>query len=349
LTCYWLIEAINCAACRIELTYTEFDLENSYDYVQHYSDNAFLVPVGPKYSGKTMPPVQTSTGALLGIAFVTDYNNPGGPYTGFFANWEILNYNGGLPKTYYCDGANSTALVSAGSGAVASNSASQYGNQWYCTWKVTPASTDYPSSFYSALIFRNFSVEQGFDQLRLYRDLNYGEQIESTFSSTNIPAINSANRYAASSGMSIVFQTDFSGTSTGFFADYTIVQTAPTYYCDGRTTQIDTTLTYGRISDRAGHYNSGWNCKWSVRGGPNKQVTFKFTEFNTRTSVDYVRVYNGDNYNTLMATYSGTTLPVNQVSSVGQGLSITFITPTGYPNNQYPGFTLEYKIYDLTP
>jgi hypothetical protein len=349
ITCYFLIQALNCPTCTIKLTYTEFDTEPTYDYVQHYSDAFFAVPFGPRYSGKTMPPVQNSPGIQLGVSFNTDYSNPA-VYQGWFANWEIVGYNSG-PQNFYCDGANATIVVYGTTGGIASQKGTQYGNNWYCSWKISPTLIQYPSIYTVALSITTFAVEQGFDQLRLYRDLSFSDQIESTFNSANSPQLNTAIRYQATAGMSIQFQTDFSGTAAGFSSTFTVTQTNPTFTCDGRTNTIDTTgYTRAILSDRAGRYAAGWNCKWIIPvSSATKQVTLKFSEFETRSSVDYVRVYNDITFSTLIGTYSGSSIPPNFVSTVGKGLSVQFTSSSSYSSNQYNGFSAEYKIYELNP
>jgi len=345
-TCYWLIEALSCPACYITLTYSLFDLENTHDYVQHYSDNAFIVPLGPRYTGKTLPPLIQSTSYMLGVKFATDLSNPGGPYEGFFANWAIVNFDDG-DHMYVCDGANATSLISAMSGTVASQTSGIYGNNWYCTWKISAPNSNYPSTYMIQWKFLDFQVEQGFDQLKLFRDTSFISQIEGTFNSVNVPTMNNDARYRSSSGMSISFQTDFSGSGRGFQANFSIIETLPTYYCDANAATIDATVIHGRLSDRAAYYDGNWNCKWTIKAAAKQQVVLKFSEFNTRTYYDYVRVYDGITFTTLLGTFHGTAIPPNVISSVGNGLSVTFITSSSTPLYSYPGFTAEYKVYDL--
>eukprot|EP00300_Choanocystis_sp_HF-7_P001692 c11364_g1_i1.p1 GENE.c11364_g1_i1~~c11364_g1_i1.p1 ORF type:complete len:283 (+),score=11.04 c11364_g1_i1:34-882(+) len=249
--------------------------------------------------------------------------------------------------TWACDGKNATTTIYDTTGYIQSQNGAQYGNDWFCKWVVITPTQTYPSTFYVKFVFETFAVEQGFDQVRLYRDTTYTSQVESTFTSANVPALNNENRYSGGYGLSVIFQTDFSGTAAGFRARFEIVTTLPTYWCDGRTTPIAPVERHTLIGDRAGYYDAGWNCKWTIAATSNQQISMKFNEFNTRPSVDYVRVYSDPNYTTQVGVYSGSSLPPNVVGVVGRGMSVTFVTVSGYASNQYPGFILEYQIYDL--
>jgi gliding motility-associated-like protein len=76
---------------------------------------------------------------------------------------------------------------------------------------------------------------------------------------------------------------------------------------------------------QAGNYANNANITYSICPNPGEQVTVTFTAFNTQLNTDLLKVYNGNGTSgTLLATYSGTTIPPAITSSSPDGC-LTFV------------------------
>ena len=75
---------INPCGTNLQLTFSAFDIENSYDYLTIYDGVNASAPVIGSYTGNTLPPVANSTSGKLFIVFTSDYSVF---YSGFAASW----------------------------------------------------------------------------------------------------------------------------------------------------------------------------------------------------------------------------------------------------------------------
>lgn len=75
---------INPCGTNLQLSFTQFDLENFYDYLTIYDGTSAAAPLVGSYTGNTLPPVTNSTSGKLFLVFTSDYSVV---YSGFAASW----------------------------------------------------------------------------------------------------------------------------------------------------------------------------------------------------------------------------------------------------------------------
>jgi hypothetical protein len=99
------------------------------------------------------------------------------------------------------------------------------------------------------------------------------------------------------------------------------------YYCSGSTTLTSTSGIFDDGSGPIDDYQNNSNCEWLI--DPTdiiEHITLSFDEFNTESSNDIVKVYDGANTtDPLLGTFSGSSIP-SSVSSTGDKMLVTFTT-----------------------
>ncbi|MBX7182815.1 MAG: gliding motility-associated C-terminal domain-containing protein [Bacteroidia bacterium] len=76
------------AADSITLDFSEFCTEPVLDYIRFFNGpDTLSPPIGPSYSGSTLPPTILATNGCLTINFITD---PNVACTGWIANWDVV-------------------------------------------------------------------------------------------------------------------------------------------------------------------------------------------------------------------------------------------------------------------
>jgi Zn-dependent metalloprotease len=79
--CSFLIDP---CGTNLQLTFSQFDIEYSYDYLSIYDGTNSAAPLIGSYTGNAIPPVANSTSGSLFLVFTSDYSIF---YTGFAASW----------------------------------------------------------------------------------------------------------------------------------------------------------------------------------------------------------------------------------------------------------------------
>ena len=124
---------------------------------------------------------------------------------------------------------------------------------------------------------------------------------------------------SGSDRMLITFESDQSGESAGWIADYR--STLPVY-CSGQTTLTEPS---GAFSDGSGNkrYNNNSVCKWRIQPPGAEFVTLWFTSFSTADSLDRVVITDLVTHEQL-GTFSGSEIPPPVTASSGKMLVIFF-------------------------
>eukprot|EP00004_Rigifila_ramosa_P019028 TRINITY_DN47_c0_g1_i13.p1 TRINITY_DN47_c0_g1~~TRINITY_DN47_c0_g1_i13.p1 ORF type:complete len:429 (+),score=97.85 TRINITY_DN47_c0_g1_i13:78-1289(+) len=325
--CKWIITASS--AYTVKLTFTLLDTEAIHDVVRVYDGPDFSSPLVASYSGKyaTLPAPLTASGTAFSVSFTTDGSIVG---PGFAA--DVLFETTG---PVYCDGNNSTRTMTAPTGEFAVTSTPPYGINWACFWVVDACDTCEVT-----IVFTKFNLAQGYDHARVFADGTFTTQIGSDLRGSTIPA----GPFKAAYAMSVSFFSDFGGGAEGFTATYTTVDVGPTSYCIGPTFNTTLTAPTYAVQSSPGPYGNGWTCRWSIKlAGAETQVSLRFESFDTEPNNDVVRVYNGDNFNTLLGTHSGTTLPPAYYSNRGSGMSIQFTTDGSVVRNGWRAIYAKYS------
>ncbi len=102
---------------------------------------------------------------------------------------------------------------------------------------------------------------------------------------------------------------------------------------------MEVTNTGGIIqSSESGDYSNNMDCQWNISS--NTVLELVFLRFNTQTSTDVVRVYNGRSSSTpLIATYSGSSLPAPIISATNN----LYVTFTSDASGEVQGFRARYR------
>lgn len=192
----------------ITLKFTDFSLENGYDYLRIYNGTSATGTPANTYTGTSIPSTVTYGGAIT-IKFTSDaaVNS-----RGFAASWfatggdcgpiyNMPNYSVNPPKATLYD-----------SGGPTSN----YSNNETKIFAIAPA-----DATTICLKFSDFSLENNYDYLRIYDVLSGGSPIY-TLTGSTLPG----NATSSTGVMRLEFSSDFSNTSTGFAAIWTSDGTA---------------------------------------------------------------------------------------------------------------------------
>jgi len=170
-----------------------------------------------------------------------------------------------------------------------------------CQWLIEPA-----GARLIALDFNRFNLERNFDFVEVYAGPTTASPRIARLTGNSIPSTIVAN----GSSMLVRFTSDLSINFTGFEATYN----SQTTHC--LPTQTLTTNS-GSFSDGSGitaNYDPNLNCGWVIQPQRADTIKIDFTAFDTESTNDVVNIYNGtDNTGTLVASYSGNTLPPQTV------------------------------------
>jgi Zn-dependent metalloprotease len=299
--CKWVIKPAG--ATQIQLTFTAFDTEASYDTVFVYDGPDETFPVLATWWGNTLPPVINTTSGIgaMCIRFTSDNTVTAG---GWSANYQAFGTNP------YCDGGTS---LSSPSGSFSDGSGgNNYGNNYGCYWFIAP-----PCASSVTLSFSAFDTELNYDGVVIYDDLTGTNQI-AVLTGTTLPS-----SVTSTTGiMTVVFVSDYSTTGQGFSANYTSTGSA---YCSGTTT-INTS-DYGTVTDGSSgnNYCNNQDCEWLIQPPNATSVTLNFTAFDLEdastdgnTIYDAVEIYDGATTGaTLLGTFTGNNIPQTLTSSGG--------------------------------
>ena len=296
--CSWLIQPTG--ASQITLTFTSFDTELNYDSVKVYDGVNEYAALLLEWTGNTTPPnaITSTTGAMY-VRFVSDASQTD-------AGWEASYTSSG---TAFCNGGTTlttqTGTFSDGSGA------SNYANNAFCYWKITPAgATDI------TLNFTAFDTEANYDGVIIYDGESVNDPVLLDWSGTSLPPATTST----GDKMLVVFTSDATVTQGGFDANYSI--SGGNTYCSTATVTDDFTV----IEDGSGNSNYYDNtlCSWLIQPANAEAIEFYFTAFDLEAATtggaiyDAVEIYDGvDDSVPLLGRYSGSSIPPVTTSTGG--------------------------------
>src|SRR5690554_489950 len=196
----------------IQVNFTSFDLENSYDNLSIYDGNSTGASLLGTYSGTTIPGAITATTSNPSGCLTFRFTSDGSlAYSGWAASiscvppvppsLDILMQNG---STTTCSG---TFYDSGGNG-------SNYGSNENNTFTICP-----DNGGMTTVDFTSFELENGWDFLTIYDGSSTGAPSLGTYTGTAGPGFVSATASNASGCLTFVFTSDVSGTRTGWAAN----------------------------------------------------------------------------------------------------------------------------------
>ena len=245
-----------------------------------------------------------------------------------------------------------TGVIRDGSGA------SNYQNNMDCAWNI-----NVPGSASISLNFTVFNTEKSFDFVKVYEGTDANGKLVGAYSGSTMPP----RLFAAGESMFITWHTDGGTVGQGFSADYA-ARTEPPELCtngidddkDNNTDcadddcawdeactpvlcsgTVDRSAPTGVIQDGSGasNYISSMNCAWAVSVSGAESIQLDFSGFNTESTFDFVRVYEGtDASGTPIGAFSGTSIPGPVVVN-GKSMFVTFDSDR---NTNKQGFEASY-------
>ncbi len=309
--CKWLIKPSG--AKTITVTFNKFDLStSSNDTLFIYDGSSTSSTILLKATGNSLPSSVTSTTGTIFIHFSTDN-------TGVADGWELIykaNYTSGSNAQSYCSG--KTILKKYTNTFTDGSSGNNYGNNADCEWLIAP-----PGADSIKLSFNSFSTESGKDYVKVYDGADATGTLLGSYSGSSTP---SGLLWAKSGKMFVTFDSDNSGTSTGWSATYNAYGTV---YC---TDTVKLTAASASFNDGSGsaNYHDNSDCKWLIQPTGAKAIILEFDSFDVehissdgKSIYDYVSVYDGSTTSDdLLGTFAGDQLPSQLISTQGNMLVV---------------------------
>ncbi len=226
-----------------------------------------------------------------------------GSSDGYYTLLTVGGFNSGqgavfdtYPETsypYYCTGDHTFTNIS-GSFEDGSGPVENYNNNASCSWLFTPQ-TGGDSISSITITFKKFDTESN-DKVRIYDGATIQDNLLGEFSGSSIPA----TLTTTGNEMLVVFESDGSGTATGWLAEF--AAHTPDY-CKG---VVVLEGASGSLTDGSGtfNYHNSSVCMWKIIPPQAQSVTLNFTSFSTENTSDKVRIYDFESQE-LLAEYSG--------------------------------------------
>ncbi|MBI2969081.1 MAG: Ig-like domain-containing protein [Bacteroidetes bacterium] len=296
--CSWLIQPVG--ANNVTLHFTNFDVENGYDFVNVYDGADGTAPLLAAFTGSSLPPPVSSTGNTMFVQFTSDYtvNSTG---------WDAY-YDTTVVAPFGCSGL--TTLTTPTGSFDDGSGASEYLVNTNCEWLIQPVAVSN-----IALHFTAFNTESGYDFVKVYDGTSSGGSLLGSFSGNTLPPVVTAT----SGAMFVQFTSDGSVNADGWAAYYDTTYVAP-FGCSGTTTLTNSSDCFSDGSDTSNYLDNA-DCKWLIQPTGATTITLTFSSFITEAGYDSVMIYDGaTTSDPLLLTWWGNTLPPPVVSSGGSML-----------------------------
>lgn len=145
LDCRWLIQP-SAGATSISISFSRFNLEQGFDYVEIYSGNAVSGQPLYRFTGTTLPSTVTFSGSAALVRFVSDGSNVG-------IGWALSYTSSSSSAPASCSGT-TTFTSSSGNFADRVGNSSTYSNNLDCRWLIQPS----PSATSISISFSSFNL-----------------------------------------------------------------------------------------------------------------------------------------------------------------------------------------------
>ncbi|WP_196888509.1 CUB domain-containing protein [Aureivirga sp. CE67] len=318
--CSWLINPID--AEKIRLRIGSFTLAEN-DYIRIYDGEDETAPLLCEFS-QNVPVGDYFHSSLGNNKVLVKFSSDEAITT---SGWNIT-YNSTITN---CNGfkelTSDFGVFSDGSGD------DNYQNYSGCTWLISPE-----DALQISLNFTEFSINPVNDHIKIYDGPYITSPLLGEFSGYDIP-----EEIKTSFGvgqMLVKFHSDYSGTSSGWRAEYTSIIEE---YCSGLT-ELNEEIGYlydGSIDE---DYLNNSNCSWLINVENAAQIFLNFTELDVVEN-DFIRVYDGPNTTSpLLGEFTGNNIPDEVQSSYGNNqMYVEFIadgneTASGWLASYYVGY-----------
>jgi hypothetical protein len=252
---------------------------------------------------------------------------------GGFSEYQacVMNFVPSDPAYPYHATGNMVLTQKSGSLTDGSGPVENYTDNQHNTWLIDAQAVG-DSITDISLKFYHFDLFEG-DILKVYDGPTTNDPLLGAFSGPTIPAT------ITSTGdqMLITFDTDGSGTSKGWYAEY---KANSAVFCTGIT---ELTEPYGSIEDGSGSFNYHNNsyCRWLIKPPFANTITLSFDQFDTENTFDFMAIYDGT---TQVGQFSGNTIPDPIVASNGS-LFIVWYTNSSASSQ---GWKMSYEVDNIS-
>ena len=327
LDCSWLIEVDEDSV--IVLSFSEFDIEYDYDFIEVYDGSDNTTPLITVLTGSAIPVSVTSSGNQMYIRFTSDdyQSNSNGWEASYSSMHNSLFVSGVECEDHVLNSTSESFTDGSGTNA--------YGVDLDCSWLIEAEEGNVID-----LSFTSFDTEQGFDFLKVY---DGGDDTTAillgAFSGDEIPPLitSSGNK------LFITFTSDEYVSRNGWEANYTAYNVQGTGCANTELTASSDTIEDGSGSS---DYDNNLNCSWSINVEDDKLILLDFIQFDTESGADSLTIYDGEDENaTIIGSFSGTEIPTKILSSSSQ-LYITFNTNASVTST---GWKLTYESVENEP
>ncbi|XP_019615586.1 PREDICTED: deleted in malignant brain tumors 1 protein-like [Branchiostoma belcheri] len=290
---------------RIRLTFSDFNVERGLDHVVVYDGDEKTGGEGQQYTGQlNVDPIE-STGNTMTVVFTSDR---AGTASGFNASYVALLEPGTTQSQSTKTHTNSEKvgcgplLLTGESGALNSpNYPQDYPNNLTCRYGIVVG-----TGRRIRLTFSVFDLERGSDFVDIY-DGNSTDR-QDRIGVRNTGELNLGTVDSAGNALTVVFTSDSAGTSSGFSATYTAVDTE--LACPSRRPFLGDS---GQLSSPfyPAPYRRDERCRYRIRVDFSKSVRLEFVDFDLEEGFDFVEVFQGDTTNPKfsLGRYTGSSNP----------------------------------------
>ncbi|MFH0865551.1 MAG: C10 family peptidase [Bacteroidota bacterium] len=242
-----------------------------------------------------------------------------------FTSGQSMVYNiyPGTGYPSYCTG---TGTLTAINGTFTDGSGtSDYQDNADCSWLISPSDV----IDHLKINFNYLSTETTNDVVTIYDGPNTSSPVLGTYSGSTVPA----QITSTSPEVLVRFTANGSTTDAGWMIFYNSVYPV---YCTGTVTLTD---AGGSFDDGSGvnNYNNNSNCKWDIIPPGAETVTLHFNSFSLESDNDKVRIFDLAT-STLLANYSGSSIPADVTSPSGQ-MKVIFLSNSSVTDD---GFSASY-------
>jgi hypothetical protein len=253
-------------------------------------------------------------------------------YVGGFSEYQacVMNFVPSDPAYPYHTTGNMVLTQNSGSLTDGSGPVDHYTDNQHTSWLIDAQALG-DSITDISLRFYQFDLLEG-DVLKVYDGATTDYPLLGAYSGPAIPSV------VTSTGkqMLVTFDTDGSGTSKGWYAEYNAHRAV---FCSGIT---ELTEPYGSIEDGSGSYDYHDNayCRWLIKPPFANTITLTFDQFETEDQVDFLAIYDGT---TPAGQFSGDAVPDPIVATNGS----LFIVWYTNGNTSSRGWKMYYEVDNI--
>jgi len=316
----------------IQLNFSSFDIESSYDYVYIYDGSTTGSPLIGSYTGTSSPGLVTATNAsgCITVEFTSDGSVT---YPGWAASVSCVSGGGGGGSNVNMT--NGSSNTCSGNFYDSGGSTGSYGNNESYVYTFCPST---PGDMIQ-LNFSSFDIESSYDYVYIYDGSTTGSPLIGSYTGTSSPGTVTATN--AGGCITIEFTSDGSVTYPGWAASVSCVPAGGGGNIN--MTNGSSSTCSGTFYDSGGAFSDYSNSETYVYticpdvAGNTIQVDF--TSFDIENNFDFLEIFDGNSTAApSLGTYTGTTSPgtVSATPSNASGCVTFQFTSDG--SVTYPGW-----------